>query len=395
MEWASPYNECGMTGTVSTFRYAAAESDLDELFRRLRTTRWPEALQPGNWDYGASVADMKAICDRWRTVFDWRHWEARIFSQPHVLYSDPDGTEVHALHLRGEGPAPFPILLSHGWPGSFLEFLNLAEHLAFPSRFGGDAADAFDVIAPSLPGFGFSSSPRQPGFNHFDIADLFTRMMGALGYTRFVAQGGDIGASVATAMGLRHPDKLAAVHLNFIPFSYQPHLQSAPDTAERDFLEHRAAWTEAHGGYANVQRSEPETVALGLNDSPAGLAAWIVQRFRDWSPPVPGVLDPQRLDHILANLTLYWLTGTIATACRLYKDMRGAPLRLDQGQRVNVPTAVACFPHELPMPPRSWVARGFDLRRWTTMPQGGHFAALDEPDLLADDLREFMRPLRG
>lgn len=375
-----------MPAPVSAFRFTAPEADLADLRKRLQATRWPHAPE--------SDITVQKICHIWASDFDWRGWEARILSFPNVLYTTASGLSVHALHVRGEGPAPFPILLSHGWPGSFLEFLALAERLAFPSRFGGDTADAFDVVIPSLPGFGFSPPPPL-GFNHFDIAELWVRLMSALGYRHFAAQGGDIGASVTLAMALRHPEALTGIHLNFIPYSYAPWLESEMRADEQAFLQRRAAWSEEHGGYAHVQRTDPQTLTVGLNDSPAGLAAWITRRFRDWSPPVPDILDPRRLDHILSNLTLYWLTGSIASACRLYKEMRRAPLRLNLDQRIRVPTAVAVFPHELPMPPRRWVERGMAVARWTEMPRGGHFAALDEPDLLVRDLREFFRPLRS
>lgn len=379
-----------MDARVSTFRYHAPEADLDDLSRRLLATRWPASVPGAGWAYGADLGFLQAVCRQWAKEFDWRRCEDRIFRLPNVAFQDPGGVSIHALHLRGEGSVSFPILLCHGWPGSFLEHIELAELLAFPSRFGGDPAQSFDVVVPSLPGFGFSSIPPA-GFNHFDIAGVFARLMSALGYGRFAVHGGDIGASVAIALALRHADRLAGLHLNFIPFSYQPHLDGPPSADEQAFLDRRAAWAEAHGGYAHVQRTEPHTLAVGLNDSPAGLAAWLLQRYRDWSPPDADFLDPSRRDHVLATLTLYWLTGNIASSCRLYRDMRRSPLRFAPGERVTVPTAVACFPHELPLPPRSWVERGFNLQRWSSMPRGGHFAALDAPDLLAGDLRAFLR----
>ena len=272
--------------------------------------------------------------------------------------------------------------------------LKVVPLLSDPAGHGGDAADAFDVVVPSLPGFGFSDRPDRPGMNLFRIADLWAELMAGLGYARFGAQGGDFGAGVSTALGLRHPDRLVGLHLNYIPGSYQPAEAGNLTAEERQFRQEVDDWYALEGGYAHVQRTRPQTLALGLNDSPAGLAAWIVEKFRDWGDCGGDVERRFSRYELLTNVTLYWMTQTIASSMRLYLEVRKAPLHFQPSQSVRAPCGIARFPKEAPFPPRSWVERGYDVRRWTTMPSGGHFAALEEPALLAEDIRAFFRPLR-
>jgi pimeloyl-ACP methyl ester carboxylesterase len=278
------------------------------------------------------------------------------------------------------------LILTHGWPGSFLEFLEVIPLLT---------AQSFDVVVPSLPGYGFSDRPASPG-----IGELWVKLMRGLGYERFGAQGGDWGASVSTAMALAAPEALFGLHLNYIPGSLRPWLgEGSAELApiERQFLEDAGHWYETEGAYAHVQRNEPQTLAYALNDSPAGLAAWIVEKFRDWGDCDGDVLGRFGRDELLANVTLYWVTETVHSASRLYFETRKTPLALGPGQRVRVPTAIARFPQESPFPPREWIERVYDVVRWSEMPRGGHFAALEEPELLADDVLSFFasRPILG
>jgi pimeloyl-ACP methyl ester carboxylesterase len=276
--------------------------------------------------------------------------------------------------------------------------LELIPRLTDPERFGASADDAFDVVAPSLPGYGFSDPPQTPGMHPGRIAALWLDLMGALGYDRFGAQGGDWGASVATRLALGAPGRLAGIHLNYLPGSYRPPLgpeARALSGAEAEFLAACARWDETEGGYAHVQRTKPDTLAVGLADSPAGLAAWMAEKLWSWSDRLEGGKSRLSRDDVLANVTLYWLTGTIGSSMRLYYEASRHPLRLAAGERVRVPTGLALFPAETPAsPPREWVERGYDVTRWAPMPRGGHFAAWEEPDLLAEEIREFFRPLR-
>ncbi|MGH9480956.1 MAG: epoxide hydrolase family protein [Terriglobales bacterium] len=381
---------------LQPFRFEAPQAALDDLRQRLHRTRWPDELHGAGWDQGFSRAYLQDLCASWVTSFDWRAVERRIFSFPNFRYLAHDGFGIHCIHLRGAGPAPLPLILTHGWPGSFLEMLAILPRLADPARFGADPADAFDVVVPSLPGFGFSDPPRAPGVNLFRIAQLWAELMSALGYTRFAAQGGDFGASVATLLGLEFPQRVIGIHLNYIPGTYHPHLGAGAvlGAAEIAYVAEAEQWMQAEGGYAHLQSTQPQTAAYGLNDSPAALAAWIVEKFRSWSDCDGEVESRFSRDDLLSNVTLYWLTQTIASSCRLYWETRRAPLRFKPGQSIGVPCGVARFPKEAPFPPRAWVERGYNLQRWSEMPRGGHFAAWEEPELLAQDIRAFFRGLR-
>lgn len=289
-----------------------------------------------------------------------------------------------------------PLILTHGWPGSFAEMLEIIPLLTDPDAHGFDAADSFDVIVPSLPGFGFSDRPTNNGMNAFRVADIWIELMHALGYDHFAAQGGDLGASVSTALGLRHHEHVTGIHLNLIPGSYRPHIGNkiALTAAEQDFAGEATRWYDQNGAYAHLQATRPQTPAYALNDSPAGLAAWILEKFREWSDCGGDLYRSFSRDELLTNVTLYWMTETISSSFRMYYEGRRAPLHLAEGEFVRPPCAIACFPREISFPPRKWVERGYNVQRWTEMPRGGHFAAAEEPKLLAADIRAFFRTLR-
>jgi pimeloyl-ACP methyl ester carboxylesterase len=274
--------------------------------------------------------------------------------------------------------------------------LRIIPMLTHPSSYGGDPADSFDVVVPSLPGFGFSDRPVTPGMNTWRIADLWAGLMMELGYARFGAQGGDFGASVSTIVGLRHPQHAIGIHLNYIPGSYRPYLRPGEELTqvERLSLEDTDRWYVDFGAYAHLQRNTPLTAAYGLNDSPAALAAWIVEKFRNWSDCDGDVERRFSKDELLSNVTLYWMTETIYSSCRLYHESKLAPLQFKFGEKVEVPCGIAHFPKEAPFPPRIWIERGYNVQRWTEMQRGAHFAAAEEPELLARDIADFFRPLR-
>jgi pimeloyl-ACP methyl ester carboxylesterase len=368
--------------------WSAAEDE--DLRQRLDRTRWPEEVPGSGWTYGTEPRFLRDICRYWRERFDWKAQVERISALRHFTFS-ADGPDIHFVHEVGKGPAQIPLLLTHGWPGSFLEFVRLLPLLTDPASHGADPADSFSVVVPSLPGFGFSGQPGR-GVNAFTTADTWAALMSELGYDRFAAQGGDIGASVTTALALRHSDRLFGIHLNFIPGSYRPHLPAGtqPSAAEEKFVADVARWREEHGAYAHLQRTTPLTAAYGLNDSPAGLAAWILEKFHQWSDG-DGALT---VDELLTNVTLYWMTGTIYSSFRMYYEGGKAPLFLGENECVRIPCAVAHFPCEVLFPPSLWVERGFNVEQWTEMPRGGHFAAWEQPELLADDLRCFFRQFR-
>jgi pimeloyl-ACP methyl ester carboxylesterase len=380
---------------IQPFTIPFSQAAVDDLRDRLQRTRWPDEIPGANWEYGVDLSFLQQICEYWRDRFDWQAQVERFSTVHHYRYSSDD-IGVHFIHEPGKGPAPIPLILTHGWPGSFLEMMRIIPLLTDPASHGGSSSDAFDVVVPSLPGYGFSDRPAGPGMNVFRVAELWTGLMKELGYQRFAAQGGDLGAGVSTALGLRHPDRIIALHLNFIPGSYRPFLE--PDakltSAEEEFFKVTGQWADERGAYAHVQRTRPQTVAYGLNDSPAGLAAWILEKFREWSDCDGDVYRRFTPDELLANVTLYWMTQTIHSSFRLYFEGRKAPIQFGKGEFVHAPTAIARFPKELPLPPQVWIERGFNVQHWTEMPRGGHFAAAEEPELLAEDLRSFFRRFR-
>lgn len=367
---------------------------LADLRERLARTRWPDEPPGAGWQFGTDVAYMKELVAYWRETYDWRRHEAEL-NRSRQFTVPLAGIELHFIHEEGRGPRPLPLLLSHGWPGSVWEFHKIIPMLTDPARFGGDPADAFTVVAPSLPGYGFSFRPGQPRFGVEEITDAFANLMtDVLGYRRFAAQGGDWGSFVTARLGAVYPERLAGIHLNLMPLRRDPARPPSPTSEEAQYLEELARWLREETGYQWIQGTKPQTLAFGLTDSPAGLAAWIVEKFRAWSDCGGDVERRFSKDVLLTNITIYWVTGAIGSSFWPYyaRTHRGWPI--PDGVRVEVPTAYAAFPRELVRPPRAWAERVFNIRRWTVMPSGGHFAALEEPERLVEDIRAFFRGLR-
>ena len=384
-----------MNATPQPFQLHVDEQALADLRTRLRLTRYPDQTPGEPWAYGTDVAYLKELVDYWHTQFDWRAEEARlnVFPQFKVRLH---GIDLHYLQVKGQGPEPYPLLLSHGWPGSVFEFMDIIPRLTDPARFGGDPADAFTVIAPSLPGYGLSFAPGQARFSLEMIADCLADLMTkVLGYPRFAAQGGDWGAFITSRLGAVHADKLLGIHVNLLAVRRDAKMLSDPSPEEREFIGQLEAWLKEETGYQWIQGTRPQTLAFGLSDSPAGLAAWIVEKFRAWSDCGGEVESVFKRDHLLANISLYWFTGAIGSSFwPYYARLHGAWPIPDGG--VQVPTGYAAFPREILRPPRSVAARMYtDIRRWSVMPKGGHFAAMEQPAALADEITQFFRPLRA
>ncbi|WPO98075.1 epoxide hydrolase [Pseudomonas sp. HR96] len=382
---------------IRPFAIAIEDAALADLQQRLARTRRVDGVQGVGWEEGTDRDFLRRLLDYWQGSFDWRTQEAQLNTLPQFIAQAGDQT-LHFVHQRGVGPAPLPLILTHGWPGSFVEMQAIIPLLADPGRHGGDPQDAFDVVVPSLPGYGFSSAPKRPGTGPFEVAGLWAELMTALGYERFGAQGGDWGAGVSTWLAWRYPERLSGLHLNFIPGSYRPPLgvgQAPVSVEEQAFLERVADWGQREGAYGQIQGTKPQSLAVGLNDSPAGLAAWISEKFHAWTDCAGSLESAVTLDELLTNISLYWFTGSIGSSFRLYLESRRRPLHFHPGERVLPPTGVARFPAELPMPPRSWVERVYNVQRWTDMQAGGHFAALEQPQALAEEIRAFFRPLRA
>jgi pimeloyl-ACP methyl ester carboxylesterase len=377
--------------TEQPFTIAVSDEAIADLQRRLRQIRWPDTVIDSEWTYGLDLGWMKSLADHWLNQYDWRVQQRALNEYPHFT-AMIDGFRIHYLHFRSRHAHAVPLVITHGWPGSFLELLKVAPMLA------DSPSDPFHVVVPSLPGFGFSERPSAPGMNTFRTAELWVALMRALGYHRFVAQGGDFGANVSSVMAWRHPESVAALHLNYIPGTYRPWVDEAAAPLRPDeiaFQRSAQRWHDEKGGYWHVQATQPQTLGFALNDSPVGLAAWLIDKYRDWAD-CDGVVERRfSRDEVLTHVSLYWFTETIASSCRLYVESRRAPLAFQRGDRIKVPCGVLRLAKEEPMPPRAWVERAYNVVRWTEHPSGGHFAAWEEPDVLARDVREFVAPFRG
>jgi microsomal epoxide hydrolase len=372
-----------------------SDEAIADLRSRLERTRFPDQAPDRPWAYGTDLSYMQSLAEYWRTGFDWRAEERLLNGFPQFKV-ELDGIGLHYLHVPGIGPDPKPLLLMHGWPGSVFEFMELIPRLTDPARFGGDAADAFTVVAPSLPGFGLSFRAGQERFGINRIADCFAALMvDVLGYRKFAAQGGDWGAYACSALGIRHPEKLSGIHLNLLGNQPDPVPPENATPEERRYAEEMAVWLKEETGYTQIQATRPQTLAYGLTDSPVGLAAWIVEKFHVWTDHEGDLETAVGRDRMLANISLYWFTGAIGSSFWPYYDRLHGEWPIPDGRTVDVPTAYAAFPKEIRRPPRSVAERVYtDIRQWSVMEKGGHFAALEQPEALAVDVRKFFRPLR-
>ncbi|URI07599.1 epoxide hydrolase [Aquincola tertiaricarbonis] len=379
------------------FQLQVPQADLDELQQRLARTRWPDE-PPGEapWSSGTDMTWLRSLVAHWQHGFDWRAQEARLNAWPQFK-CPVGGIDLHYLHAPGEGPRPMPLLLLHGWPGSVFEFMDLLPRLTQPSRFGGAAADAFTVVAPSLPGYGLSFTPGQRRIGIDGMADLMATLMSdVLGYPRFGAQGGDWGASVAARLGWAHAPLLHGIHLNLMPIPREPAHVTGDSDEERRYLAELRRWLAEETGYSLQQSTRPQTLAYAMTDSPVGLAAWISEKFRAWSDCGGDVDSVFSHDALLADISLYWFTGAIGASFWPYYARRRDGWPVPEGATVDVPTGYAEFPAEIVRPPRSLAARTFtQIQRWQVMPRGGHFAAMEQPQALAEEIRAFFRPLRA
>ena len=380
--------------TPKPFQLHVPDDVLIDLRARLERVRWPDEAPGAGWQHGASLAYTKELVAYWRERYDWRTHEARL--NRWKQFTVPiGGIDLHFIHEPGVGPAPLPLLLSHGWPGSIVEFERIIPLLTDPARFGGDPADAFTVIAPSLPGYTLSFKPGQPRFGIVEIAELFASLMtDVLGYRRFAAQGGDWGAFITSVLGANHPERLAGIHVNLLAVRRDQALPPNPSEEEKTYLEEVSHWLREETSYMQIQGTKPQTLAYGLSDSPVGLAAWIVEKFRTWSDCAGDVERRFSKDTLLTNVMLYWVTGAIGSSFWPYYARQHSPWPISEKHPVKVPTAYASFPKEILHPPRAWAERVYNITRWTAMPAGGHFAALEEPEALAADVRAFFRGLR-
>ncbi len=378
---------------VIPYRIEIPQAAIDDLRARLAATRWPDTVDGAGWDYGTNLEYMRSLVAHWHTGYDWYATQNRLNELNHVSV-EIDGLGVHAVHERGKGDNPIPLLILHGWPSSFFQMLPLIPLLTDPAAHGGDPADAFDVVVASLPGFGFSDRPTEPGMSVAAMAPLMIRVMAELGYERFGMRGSDLGAGVTGSIAATRPDVVIGHHTG----GTNPWVRQVPDDltdAEREFVQKAQAYGQSEMAYAWLQASKPQTLSYGLNDSPAGLAAWIVEKFQRWGDTGGDVESRFDRDDLLTNITIYWVTETIGSSVRLYYETLRA-MATDGGDRgkPDVPTAMLIPRKDLFPTPREWVERTSRVDRWTETDTGGHFIEQEEPQLVADDLRAFFRDLR-
>jgi microsomal epoxide hydrolase len=377
---------------VRPFRIEIGDDALRDLKERLTRTRYPDSGPGAPWEYGTDLTYLSELVAYWLHRFDWRAAERRL-NQFDQFMTTIDGVDIHFIHQTSPHPNAMPLALTHGWPGSIAEFTKVIGPLTDPPAHGGSAADAFHVVAISLPGFGFSGKPREPGFSPERMGRIIATLMARLGYERYGLQGGDWGGIISRLVAINDAPHVAGLHLNFCIAGAAPgsNPNDGVTPAELALMEERQAYMVNERAYQQIQGTKPQTLGYGLTDSPAGLAAWIVEKFRAWSDSGGDVERSFTKDELLTNISIYWFTNTATSSARIYYENRVAP---GNSRRVDVPTACAIFPKEITVPPRRWVEARYNLTQWTVMPRGGHFAAMEEPELLVQDVRQFFRALR-
>jgi pimeloyl-ACP methyl ester carboxylesterase len=368
------------------FNIQVSQSILDDLKNRLAQTRWTNEIEQAGWQYGTDLHYLQALCAYWQNGFNWRHCESNLNTLTHFT-STINGLAIHFVYEKGKGKTSLPLLLVHGFPDTFARFLKIIPLLTAAD----DNGFSFDLVIPSIPGYGFSGIPVKPGMNPNQVAAIFaTLMTDVLGYRKYFAHGGDWGSSITEQLAVNNPDNLLGIHLTDIPYH---HLFAIPPKdlteAEKKYLEAGQKWQMAEGGYAIIQSTKPQALGYAFNDSPAGLAAWIIQFFYSWSDCNGNPENCFSKDELLTNITIYWATQTMNSAMRMYyESMRHPPE--NALQKIHVPTGVAIFPKDLITAPRAFAERIYDVQHWTNMPRGGHFAAMEQPELLVNDIRQFI-----
>ena len=374
---------------IEKFKVDIPQSELDDLKERIKKTRWPDEINNSEWKYGTNLSYLKELADFWIKEFNWRTIEKNINAYPNFI-ATIDGTKIHFLHVKSKTKNAIPILITHGWPGSFLEMIKIIPYLT-------DSEDlAFDLVIPSIIGFGFSEKPTDHGSDYGYNADVWHKLMIKLGYNQYGLQGGDIGAGISIKIAQKYPDNIIGLHLNYISDSFKPYVKENQnlDTNLKKFRKRINKWNEKEGAYASIQSTKPLSLAYGLNDSPIGLCGWIIEKFNAWSDNDGHIENSFTKQELLANVTLYWLTQTIHSSTRMYHEISLNPLKFGKDDFVRIPVGFANFPKEIPIPPRAYIEKGLHIVHWTDISKGGHFPALEQPELLADDIIKFFKNLK-
>lgn len=380
--------------TLQKFQIQIADNTLEELSSRLSNTRWPNQLKDSDWERGMKKDYLQSLVHYWQNNYDWRTQEKELnsFSQ---FKCDIDGINIHFIWEKGKGKNPMPIILTHGWPDSFLRYKKIINRLTDPVRFGGNPNDSFDVIVPSLPGFGFSDKPNHSGYNNARTAELWVKLMTEkLGYIKFAAGGGDIGSGVTRYMALNHPKLLTGIYLTDIGI-IRDLLMTADESklsaAETAYRKTAQQWMSQEAGYISIQSTKPQTLSYGLSDSPIGTAAWILEKFRSWSDCKGQLENSFSKDELLTNVMIYWLTNTLSSSADMYYENTHS---LPPMGRITVPTGLALFSQDILLPPKEWAEKNLNIVQWTEIPNGGHFTAMEEPELFVEDISKFYRKFR-
>lgn len=376
------------------FKISVADEVIEDLHQRLDMARWPDEIGE-NWQYGTDLNYLKQLCHYWRNEFDWREQE-RVLNQFDHFTTDIDDRKLHFIHQRSKHEAALPLLITHGWPGSITEFVKIIEPLTDPTNHGGTSADAFHVICPSIPGYGFSDAPTAPGFDQKSVAEGNIQLMQQLGYERYGVQGGDWGSAISSWNAVLAPEQVVGLHLNLVFAGFPKHKKNPMEgvtEAEQQRLEDRQSSMKEGRGYQQIQGSKPQTLGYGLHDSPIGLAAWITEKFHAWTDCHGDIERSLSKDELLTNIMIYWVTGTITSSTRLYYESAHSSNDMAEAGRIETPTGCAIFPAELYIPPRIWAEEIYNIQHWSVMDRGGHFAALEEPGLFVEDIRQFFSKL--
>ncbi|MFP6807462.1 MAG: epoxide hydrolase [Pseudomonadales bacterium] len=380
---------------IEPFKIEVEDEVLIDLNARLNQTRWPDQIgEP--WVYGTDINYLKSLCEYWCREYDWRTQETTLNTFNHFKM-DMDGRSLHFIHQRSSHSNALPLLMTHGWPGSISEFTTIIPMLTQPEQFGGDASDAFHVICPSIPGYGFSDAPTEPGFDQSEVARGHIKLMEQLGYDEYVVQGGDWGSPISSWTAVLAPERVRAMHLTLVFAGFPKHKEDPYEGVtddERNRLEERRKHMSEGTGYQSIQGSKPQTLGYGLNDSPAGLAGWITEKFHSWTHHTGHLEDAISRDELLTNIMIYWVTQSITSSTRLYFESAHANNNMFADGKIKTPTGCTMFPGELYQPPRVWAEELYNVTYWNTQTSGGHFAALEQPALLTDELRQFFRNYR-
>ncbi|MFT4143715.1 MAG: epoxide hydrolase [Mobilitalea sp.] len=379
---------------MEQFHIKVDQEVLDDLTYRLKHIRWSKDLENKDWERGTDLTYLQSLVSYWLSHYDWRMQEAKLncFAQ---FRCNIDGIDIHFIHERGKGANPLPILLTHGWPDSYLRYLKLIPLLTDPASYGGNPEDSFDVIIPSIPGFGFSSYPKTGGMNNSFVAELWAKLMTKeLGYERFIAGGGDLGSGITRYLAVKHPDLLYGIHLTDIGILRNLLQAQSSDTLSQEEHQYKMKaqeWMAKEGAYMSIQSTKPDTLAYGLSDSPVGLASWLIEKFHGWSDCNGNLNQRFQMDELITNIMIYWVTNSISSANAIYyENMHSLPPL----EYISVPAGLALFAGDVMLPPKESVKKYLNVTSLTTIPSGGHFTAMEEPQLMAEDIRDFSRAFR-